>query len=85
MVAEYPVVSLIIRIFARNSNFVKSIESIHIPHGISYEILIYNDGSSVPISSQLESFKYIKNTKIYNSKKRKGISSSIGAVTSPGQ
>ncbi len=74
MVAEYPVVSLIIPIFARNSNFVKSIESIHIPHGISYEILIYNDGSSVPISSQLESFKYIKNTKIYNSKKRKGIS-----------
>ena len=74
MVAELPVVSLIIPIFTRNNNFIKSIESIHIPHGISYEILIYNDGSTVPISSQLASFKYIKNTKIYNSKKRKGIS-----------
>lgn len=74
MVAELPVVSLIIPIFARNNHFLKSIESIHIPQGISYEILIYNDGSTIPISSRLASFKYIKNTKIYNSKKRKGIS-----------
>ena len=77
MTKVLPILSILIPIHARDKKFVKSFDSILIPDGVSFEILVYNDGSKISIKENLSSYKYLKNTQFFDSTIQKGISHAL--------
>jgi len=70
----FPVISIILPAYNHDKYIKQCLDSIKIPKGLSYEILIFSDGGNIKqFKNEIKSYLNNKNIKIFYSKKNRGI------------